>query len=219
MTVKNYLQPKNIVASIGIMLVFFYTINTHITLNNTEEMNEQLQTELIKIKKDYKKLKLEKQKQNKEFKEYILRKRAIRISGLEIPENFKYKHIKKVFEECAKNNIPPRIAFRMIKKESNFRVNAKSSRGASGYFQIMPNTYRAYSKKLNIQKHNELANIEVGIYYLRTLYGAFRREDKEDRWRLTILSYNYGIGRVGNNKQRFLGKSFDNYKYLNFIIS
>ena len=219
MTVKNYLQPKYFIASISVLLVFFYTINTYTTLNKTEEMNEQLQTELIKIKEEYRILKLEKQKQNKEFKEYTLRKKAIRLSGVEIPENFKYKHIKKVFEECEKNNIPPRIAFRMIKAESNFRVNAKSSKGASGYFQIMPNTYRAYSKKLNIQKHNELANIEVGIYYLRTLYGAFRKEDKEDRWRLAILSYNYGIGRVGNNKQRFLGKSFDNYKYLNFITS
>lgn len=219
MTVKNYLQPKNIVASICVLLVFIYTFNLHTTLNNTEDMNKQLETELIKIKQDYKNLKIEKEKQAKEYKEYSLRKKAIRISGVEIPDKFKYKHIKKVFEECEKNNIPPRIAFRMIKAESNFRMTAKSSKGASGYFQIMPNTYRAYSKKLNIQNHNELANIEVGIYYLRTLYGAFRKEDEDNRWRLAILSYNYGIGKVGNNKQKFLGKSFDNYKYLNFITS
>lgn len=194
-------------------LWFNYTQhNTNLT--NTEEI-KKLNNRIIELEKIKDSLKII----SKEFKDYQIRKKAMDISGIDIPEKFKTKYIRKVFTECEKNNIPPRLAFRLIKKESNFNIRSKSNKGASGLFQIMPNTYRAYSKKLNINKHDELANIEVGIFYLKTLYNSFRREDKEDRWRLAILSYNYGIGRVGNNKQRFLGKEFDNYKYLNFITS
>ena len=201
------------------MLVLTGSLWFNYTQYNTQLKNsieiETLNRKLIETEKMKDSLKII----SKEFKDYQLRKKAINISGIDIPEKFKTKYIRKVFKECEKNNIPPRIAFRLIKKESNFNISSKSNKGASGLFQIMPNTYRAYSKKLNINKHDELANIEVGIFYLKTLYRAFHREDKEDRWRLAILSYNYGIGRVGNNKQRFLGKEFDNYKYLNFITS
>jgi hypothetical protein len=154
------------------------------------------------------------------YKEYLLRKKASNLSGVDIPDKFKYSHIKKVFEVCEKNNLPPRLLFRLIKAESDFRKDAISSAGAKGFFQIMPGTYRGYSRKLGIKKHNEFANIEVGAFYLKTLYKSFNKEkNNENRWRLTILSYNYGIGRVINNKRRFLGREFDNYNYLNYILS
>ncbi len=159
---------------------------------------------------------------NKEYSELLLRKKATQLSGIEIPDKFNNKHIKKVFDECKRNNLPPRLVFRLIKAESNFRKNAVSSAGAQGFFQIMPATYRGYSKKLNINKHNEMSNIEVGTFYLKTLHDYFDRRkylSKDEKWRLTILSYNYGIGRVINNRERFLGSEFDNYKYLNYILS
>lgn len=158
--------------------------------------------------------------ERKDYKEYLLRKKASNLSGVDIPDKFKYSHIKKVFEVCEKNQLPPRLLFRLIKAESGFRKDALSSAGARGFFQIMPGTYRGYSNKLGIKNHNEFANIEVGAFYLKTLYKSFNKEKNiENRWRLTILSYNYGIGRVINNKRRFLGEEFDNYKYLNFILS
>jgi len=213
MNFKKLILPFSL--GVFISLTIFFSLK----FNEEKETAKQLETKLEKQVLQNNKLKDSLNKLSVEYKEYNLRKKAIKISGIDIPEKFKYKQIKKVFEECKKNEIPPRIAFRMIKAESNFTKNAKSSKGANGFFQIMPNTYRAYSKKLNIKKHDDLANIEVGIFYLKTLHKSFRKEDSKDRWRLAILSYNYGIGRVGNNKDKFLGKGFDNYKYLNFITS
>jgi soluble lytic murein transglycosylase-like protein len=159
---------------------------------------------------------------HKEYSSFLLRKRASDLSGIDIPDKFNNAQIKKVFDECAKNELPPRVVFRLIKAESGFRKNAVSSAGAKGFFQIMPATYRGYSKKLGIVKHNDMSNIEVGTFYLKTLHSYFDRRknlSKSEKWRLTILSYNYGIGRVINNRDKFLGKGFDNYKYLTYILS
>lgn len=153
---------------------------------------------------------------------YSNRTRINKLIGINIPETFPNKNIDLVVKECKKYDIPPRIAFRLIKAESNFRKNAKSSAGANGYMQIMPVTYKGYAKKLNIVEHNEQANLKVGLFYLKTLYGYFDRREyltENEKWRLTILSYNYGISRVGKNKERFLGPEFKNYKYVNFILS
>lgn len=196
----------------GIVLIFgalgFSVINLRIELSKKEEEIERLNQQKIKLENE-----------NKLLESFKLRKKAIDVSGLDIPEKFEDKHIKKVFEECKKNNIPPRIAFRLIKAESNFNKNSKSSVGAKGFLQIMPNTYQAYSKKIKIKNHDEMANIEVGIFYLKTLQNFFRKESGSDKWRLTLLSYNYGIGKVGSNKKHFLGENYKNYKYVNFILS
>jgi len=154
--------------------------------------------------------------------EDIIRKRADILSGIKIPKTFPIDHLNVVLNECKEYDIPPRIAFRLIQKESNFRPNAKSSAGANGYMQIMPVTYKGYSKKLGISDSSPESNIKVGMFYLKTLYGYFDRRENlssEEKWRLTLFSYNFGISRVGKNREKFLGPQYKNYNYVNFIMS
>jgi soluble lytic murein transglycosylase-like protein len=175
------------------------------------KQNNYLLHEIIKVRK-----------QLDSLNELSIRDKANKLAGIIIPKTFSNDNINVVFSECKKYDIPPRIAFRLIQKESNFRKSAKSSAGAKGYMQIMPVTYRGYAKKLNITTHDDKSNLKVGLFYLKTLYGYFDRRDylsNDEKWRLTVLSYNYGISRVGKNKERFLGPEFKNYKYVNFILS
>jgi hypothetical protein len=70
-----------------------------------------------------------------------------------IPNHVPTFHLEYMYMIGMQNNIPPKILFRLIYKESTFRINAKSKRGAIGYMQIMPNTINHYSKKFNIPKY------------------------------------------------------------------
>lgn len=205
-------------STLAIFLIFLVIVVWY--YNHHTKQIQWYQNQLEQKNKQIEQILKEKQQLEKESKEYLLRKKANLISGIEIPDKFTGNHIEKVFKECEKYKLPPRVIFRLIKSESNFNKNSLSSQGAKGYLQLMPGTYKAYANKLNIRKHNEYTNLEVGIFYFDTLYDYFgKRFNKKDQLKLAILSYNYGPGVVGNNKKRFLGKEFDTYKYLNFIAS
>jgi soluble lytic murein transglycosylase-like protein len=204
---------------IGIISIIVFLFGLIFFIKREKELESNIKEKdkiIIELKQQVDSLKIN----IKEYNDYLIRKKAEKISGLTIPDKFKTKYIKKVFSECEKHNVPPRLAFRLIYKESSFNKNSISSAGAKGFMQIMPPTYRGYSKKLNIVEHNEYANLEVGIFYLKTLHGYFDNKKEltnNEKWKLTILSYNYGIGKVGKNKDKFL--AMNNYKYVNFILS
>lgn len=147
-----------------------------------------------------------------------LRLSAEKKSGIKIPKKFGNKELKIVFDECKKYNLPVGLVIRLIYAESSFNYNALSHVGASGYMQIMPSTYKFIKRKLNINKDNKYTNLKAGIYYLKYLYNKWDGYGKYNRWRATILSYNYGIGRVKRNTDLFLGEKFNNYKYLRTIV-
>jgi len=213
---KENISRFGYIIVISLLLLLSYMLNSKV-----EELSKELKYRDFKIQKLREKIDSI-SIDNNEYRDYRLRKMANNISGIEIPERFTPIYINRVFKECERYNLPPRLVFRLIRAESNFRKNAISSAGAQGFFQIMPGTYKGYSKKLKIKNHSEMSNISVGIFYLKTLHKHFARKKfltKEEQWRLTILSYNYGIGKVTNNKERFLGNEFKNYKYVNYILS
>ena len=83
----------------------------------------------------------------------------------------------------------------VIKCESNFRPDARSSVGAMGLMQMMPATFKDMQKRLK-EEHDDSAlfdpevSIKYGTYYLKYLYNYF------DDWDLVVPAYNAGMGNV-----------------------
>jgi len=102
-----------------------------------------------------------------------------------------------VKRQAARNGFDWRLILAMVKQESQFTLDALSSKGATGYMQLMPVTEEEVARSLSLDDmaHPE-NNIRGGIYYLKTLYGLFQGVDEPDRTKLALAAYNAGIGRI-----------------------
>jgi soluble lytic murein transglycosylase-like protein len=89
------------------------------------------------------------------------------------------------------HGVDPLLVRALIQVESNYKPRAKSSKGAMGLMQLMPQTAREYNVR---NPYDPKANIEAGIKKLKSLI---------DRWGvdLALAAYNAGEGAV----QRFNG--------------
>ena len=91
------------------------------------------------------------------------------------------------------NDLSPYLFMSLIREESHFNKNAKSSVGACGLTQLMPATANFIEKSsvLTSQLNDEDENIRIGAKYFAYLLNYF----KGDVY-LAILSYNAGHGNV-----------------------
>lgn len=89
------------------------------------------------------------------------------------------------------HGVDPLLVRALIQVESNYQPRAKSSKGAMGLMQLMPQTAREYKVR---NPYDPKANVEAGIKKLKSLI---------DRWgvELALAAYNAGEGAV----QRFNG--------------
>jgi hypothetical protein len=89
------------------------------------------------------------------------------------------------------NGVDPLLVRALIQVESNYKPGAKSSKGAMGLMQLMPQTAREYNVR---NPYDPKTNVEAGIKKLKSLI---------DKWgvELALAAYNAGEGAV----QRFNG--------------
>lgn len=95
------------------------------------------------------------------------------------------------FERAARNaarryNVPEDLFLRLVTQESAWNPAARSHKGAIGLAQLMPGTAR----KLRVNPHDPLENLDGGARYLAEQYRTFRS------WRLALAAYNAGPGAV-----------------------
>jgi soluble lytic murein transglycosylase len=115
------------------------------------------------------------------------------LSGIFIPE-FSFPALDKTFS--IDSQLAPLINS-VIRQESRFFNRAKSSAGAVGLMQVMPNTAKSVSKKMDlIFNKNKLAsdekyNVAIGSQFLNMMLSRF-----EGSKILAIASYNAGPFRV-----------------------
>ena len=88
--------------------------------------------------------------------------------------------------------------------ESHFRPNAVAWTGAKGLMGIMPSTARALGFRYEEMSDPE-KNIRAGIECLRRFRGSFPAASEEERVKLTLASYNAGVGHI-NDAQRLAKK-------------
>lgn len=76
-------------------------------------------------------------------------------------------------------DVPSEVVFSVIKAESNYDENAKSSKGAIGLMQIMEPTGKWAAEKMGKEEFSEyllydpVINIEIGCFYLSYLMDLY----------------------------------------------
>lgn len=92
--------------------------------------------------------------------------------------------------EAQRYGVPEDLVLRVMKAESNFDGKAVSSKGAEGYMQVMPGTFKDMG---GTDSADPKQNISAGIKYL-----AKNLQDRNGNVPLALASYNAGPGRVGD---------------------
>jgi soluble lytic murein transglycosylase-like protein len=99
----------------------------------------------------------------------------------------------------------PFVDWRLIKaqlmQESNLNQRAKSPVGAIGIAQFMPGTWREMISDMSLPASASAYDVDYAIpaccYYMNKLYRTWTAKRTEmDRWRLTLASYNAGLGNL-----------------------
>lgn len=93
-------------------------------------------------------------------------------------------------------SVPKEIVYGVIKTESGFRSDAKSSAGAVGLMQITEATFDWIASRLGDDLSKGLlydpeTNIKYGTYYLGYLYNELFKD-----WDIAFAAYNAGPNRV-----------------------
>jgi soluble lytic murein transglycosylase-like protein len=103
-----------------------------------------------------------------------------------------------IHKAAVENDISPRIAFGLVRAESEFKSRAVSPVGAVGLTQLMPGTARAISPgvtRADLMKPD--TNLRIGFKYLRSLLEQYDGNEK-----LALTAYNRGPGTVNRVVKR-----------------
>lgn len=97
-----------------------------------------------------------------------------------------------IYDIALSEGIDPALAYQLVKVESNFKSDAKSSAGALGYTQIQLPTARYFIPKITErQLLRRDTNLRVGLRFLKTLMVQYHGD-----MHLALLAYNRGPARV-----------------------
>lgn len=110
---------------------------------------------------------------------------------------FPLAHQKVIVQQAKKEQINPAWAFAVIRQESAFTSDARSSAGALGLMQLLPTTARQVARSLQIRRPRQRdlldsnINIRLGIRFLSKLQRMF-----DNNKVLATAAYNAGQWRV-----------------------
>ena len=102
-----------------------------------------------------------------------------------------------MLEHIQENNLEEAWVFGLMRQESRFVAQAKSSAGAAGVMQIMPSTARWVAKKIGMKDYRKEfiyqldTNLKLGTHYMKTVLSAF-----DNSLLLASAAYNAGPRRA-----------------------
>ena len=109
---------------------------------------------------------------------------------------YKTEYSEYVYKYSEENGIDPLLTFSIIKAESNFQRNIKSSSGAIGLMQLMEATAIEEANEINEEivvvegLYNPEMNIKIGTKYFVKLMKRY------ENTLVALAAYNAGIGNV-----------------------
>ena len=114
---------------------------------------------------------------------------------IDIEQRFPMPFRKDVIAKAREIGVDPAYVYGLIRQESRFVMDARSSVGASGLMQIMPATARWTAKKIGLPyTHDMIAdrdtNLKLGMSYLKLVLDDFSGSQP-----LAAAAYNAGPGR------------------------
>ncbi len=124
---------------------------------------------------------------------------VLKIQNIILRKIYKTEYSEYVYKYSKENNIDPLLTFAIIKAESNFNRNIKSTSGAIGLMQLMEETALEEANEINEDiivtesLYNPEKNIKLGTKYFAKLLKKYN-----DNYLLALTAYNAGIGNVDN---------------------
>jgi soluble lytic murein transglycosylase len=111
---------------------------------------------------------------------------------VDIEQRFPTPHRDLVVRRSQEINLDPAYVYGLIRQESRFVTDARSSVGAGGLMQVMPATARWTARKLGIpftndQLHDRDTNVAIGTGYLKLVL-----DDFDGSMALAAAAYNAG---------------------------
>lgn len=109
-----------------------------------------------------------------------------------------------------------RMVAAVIYQESKFSIGSKSSRGAQGLMQVMPQTGSYYGVENLLDPEQ---NILAGTSHLKRLQKLFSKYEleQEELIKFTLAAYNAGEGRIIDCRNLAENKGFDNSKWEEIV--
>ena len=97
-----------------------------------------------------------------------------------------------IYDIALAEGLHPSLAFQLVKVESRFQVDAKSTKSAIGYTQLRIATARAYDSTLTERDLLDRdTNLRIGFRFLKDLLARFDQDIN-----LALVAYNRGPTRV-----------------------
>lgn len=127
---------------------------------------------------------------------YFILFKILEVDKVVMKKIYPLKYSEYVEKYAKEYKIDQYMVYAIIKAESNFNENAKSSSKAIGLMQIMEATALETANKMDLNvKEEDLfdpdLNIRIGLKYFTDLLSKYN-----DNYYLAIIAYNAGIGNV-----------------------
>ncbi|NEO27138.1 MAG: transglycosylase SLT domain-containing protein, partial [Kamptonema sp. SIO4C4] len=115
---------------------------------------------------------------------------------------FPFPYQSLILEGAEQNQLNPLLVVSLIRQESRFEPEIRSSAGALGLMQVMPDTADWIVDQTEMSEDYSLTNPEDNIRF-GTWFLAFTHREYNNNSLLAIASYNAGPGNVNEWVQRF----------------
>lgn len=122
--------------------------------------------------------------------------KVVKIDDIIMKKLYPLKYSEYVEKYAEEYNMDKYMVYAIIKAESNFDENAKSSSDAIGLMQIMETTAIETARKMDLEVTEEDLfkpdlNINIGLKYFTYLLNQY-----DNNYPLAIIAYNAGMGNV-----------------------